>query len=95
MRGTVAVVAIGAVLAAIAACTSPQETAPPHVAEPGEAPHAGTANDPAIQRAADEEIAAITTQWSPDYATIIVIDPATGEILANAGRSAGKTADVA
>jgi cell division protein FtsI/penicillin-binding protein 2 len=94
-RGTVAVVATGAALAAAAACTSPVVSAPPGVAEPGVAPRAGTANDASMQRAADDEIAAIQAQWSPELATIVVLDPATGEILANAGRSDGKTADVA
>ena len=93
-RGTVAMVAAGAVLAAAAACTSPQESTQ-HTTEPGAPPHAGTANHAAIQRAADEELAAITTAWSPERATIVVLDPATGEILANAGRSAGQIADVA
>jgi beta-lactamase regulating signal transducer with metallopeptidase domain len=93
-RGTVAVVAAGVALAAAAACTSPQVSAPQRTTEPG-VPRAGTANDPAIQRATDDEIAAIATQWSPELATIIVLDPATGEILANAGLSAGRTADVA
>ena len=94
-RGTAAVVAAGAALAAAVACTSPEVSAPQRVAEPGIAPRAGTANDAAIQRAADEEIAAIATDWSPELATVLVLDPATGEILANAGRHAGKTADVA
>jgi beta-lactamase regulating signal transducer with metallopeptidase domain len=94
-RGTVVVVAAGAALAAAAACTSPQVSAPLHTTEPGVAPRAGTANDAAIQRAADDEIAAIATEWSPELATIVVLDPATGEVLANAGRSAGKAADVA
>jgi membrane carboxypeptidase/penicillin-binding protein len=93
-RGTVAVVAAGAALAAAAACASPQASTPLRVTA-GVAPRSGTASDPAIQRAADEEIAAIATQWSPELATIIVLDPATGEILANVGQSAGKTADVA
>jgi cell division protein FtsI (penicillin-binding protein 3) len=94
-RGTVAVVAVGAALAAAAACTSPVRSVPAGVAGPGAAPRAGTANDPAIQRAADEETAAIAAEWSPDFTTIVVLDPATGEILANAGRRAGKAADVA
>jgi len=93
-RGTVAAVAAGAALAAAAACTSPTVSAPPHMTA-GVVPRTGTANDPAIQRAADEEIAAIATSYSPELATILVLDPATGEILANAGRSAGNTADVA
>jgi len=94
-RGTAAVIAAGAVLAAAAACTSPEVSAPQPVTEPGVAPRAGSANDAAIQRAADQEIAAIATEWSPELATIVVLDPATGEILANAGQSAGKPADVA
>jgi beta-lactamase regulating signal transducer with metallopeptidase domain len=94
-RSTLAVVAVGAALAAAAACTSPQVSAPSGVTKPGVAPIAGTANDPTIQGAADAEIAAIQAEWSPDLAAIVVLDPATGEILANAGRVAGQTADVA
>jgi cell division protein FtsI (penicillin-binding protein 3) len=48
-----------------------------------------------MQRAADEEVAAIAAEWSPELATVLVLDPATGEILANAGESGGKTIDVA
>jgi beta-lactamase regulating signal transducer with metallopeptidase domain len=94
-RGTVAVVVACAVLAAAAACTSPVVSAPAGVTASGVAPRSGTANDTAIQRGADEEIAAIAAEWSPDVATVVVLDPATGEILANAGLSAGKPADVA
>jgi beta-lactamase regulating signal transducer with metallopeptidase domain len=94
-RGTLTVAAAGAAFAAAAACASPRVAAPPPVTESGVVPRAGTANDPAIQRAADGEIAALAAEWSPELATVIVLDPATGEILANAGRSDGKTADVA
>jgi beta-lactamase regulating signal transducer with metallopeptidase domain len=94
-RGTVAVVAVCAAVAAAAACTSPVLSAPAGVAAPGVAPRAGTANDPAIQRAAEEEMATIATEWSPALTAILVLDPATGEILANAGQSGGKAADVA
>ena len=95
-RGTITIVVAGAVLATAASCTSAQVSAPQGmIAEPGVPPRVGTANDAAMQRAADEGIAAIAAQWSPELATIIVLDPATGEILANAGQSAGKTADVA
>ncbi len=94
-RGTVAVAAAGAAIAAGAACTSPEVSAPSRVAVRDVAPRTGTANDAAIQRAADEEVAAIATEWSPELATILVLDPTTGEILANAGQSAGKKADVA
>lgn len=94
-RGTVAVVGVGAALAAAAACTSPVVSAPAATTEPGVAPRAGAANDPALQRAADEELAAIAAKWSPELATVVVLDPATGEILANAGQMGGKAADVA
>jgi beta-lactamase regulating signal transducer with metallopeptidase domain len=93
-RGTVAVVAAGATIAAAAACASPQVSAP-RLSQAVVAPHAGSANDAAIQRAADEEIAAIAAQWSPELATVLVLDPTTGEILANAGQSGGKAVDVA
>jgi len=95
VRGTVAVVVIGGAFAAAAACTSPVASAPQNAPEPGVAPRAGTAIDTAMQSAADAEIAAIAAEWSPELATVVVLDPATGEILANAGRIAGKTADVA
>jgi beta-lactamase regulating signal transducer with metallopeptidase domain len=94
-RGTIAFVVAGAALATAAACTSPQLSAPQRGPQPGVAPRAGTTTDAAIQRAADEEIAVIAADWSPELATIVVLDPATGEVLANAGRSGGKTADVA
>jgi beta-lactamase regulating signal transducer with metallopeptidase domain len=93
-RGTFAVVAAGTALATIAACASPHVSAPQPVTS-GLAPRSGTANDAAIQRVADEEVATLEASLSPELATIVVLDPATGEILANAGRSAGKAADVA
>ncbi|HEY8042051.1 MAG TPA: penicillin-binding transpeptidase domain-containing protein [Polyangiaceae bacterium] len=94
-RGTVAVLGVGAAMAAAAACTSPVVSSPQHMTMPGVAPRAGSASDPAIQLAADAEIAVIEKEWSPELATIVVLDPATGEILANAGLNAGKPADVA
>jgi cell division protein FtsI (penicillin-binding protein 3) len=93
-RGTVAVIAAGAALSAAAACTSPVVSSPSGVLEPGVAPRVGSANDPAIQRAANEEVAAIGAEWSPELTTLVVLDPATGEILANAGQIGGKPADV-
>jgi membrane carboxypeptidase/penicillin-binding protein len=94
-RGTAAVVAAGAALAAAAACTAPEVSAPKRGAPSSVALRSGTANDAGIQRAANEEMAAMTAEWAPDLATIVVLDPATGEILANAGQSAGQSADVA
>ena len=94
-RGALAVGAVGAVLAAAAACASPQEAASRPVAAPIDAPRTGTATDPAIQHAAVAGLAAMAKEWAPELATIVVLDPATGEVLANAGLSAGKPADVA
>ncbi len=94
-RGTVAVLAAGAAFAAAAACTAPEVSPVARVTEVAPAPRAGTANDPAIQLVAEEEMAAVTTEWTPELATILVLDPATGELLANVGRSGGRAADVA
>jgi len=95
-RGTAAVVAAGAALAAAAACTSPVTSAPPGaVAEAPVQPRGGTATDAPMQRAAEEEASALAKEWSPELVTVVVLDPATGEILANTGRIAGKPADVA
>ncbi len=89
-RSAVAVVTVSVLLAAAVACTSPQGSSSHRDAEPAVA-----SRDAAIQRAADAELETLVTDWSPELATIVVLDPATGEILANAGRSAGKPADVA
>jgi len=94
-RGTAAIIAAGAALSAAAACTSPVMSSPPGVVEPGVAPRVGTANDPGIQWVADEEVAALAAQWSPELASVVVLDAATGEILANAGQIGGKATDVA
>ena len=88
--GAVLIAAVGSAFAAAVACASPQV-----VTEATRLPAAGTAVDASIQRAADEELAVITREWAPELTTIIVLDPATGEILASAGRSAGKEGDVA
>jgi beta-lactamase regulating signal transducer with metallopeptidase domain len=94
-RGTVGIAACAAAFAAAVACASATPSEPRHLTEPGVAPQAGASNDAAIQRIADDEMGALVTEWAPDLATIIVLDPSTGAILANAGRSAGKPADVA
>lgn len=81
-RWTAAITAVGVALAAAAACTSPE------AAGTSLAPRLRTdAIDPAIQQAAEAEIAAIDATWSPELATIVVLDPVTGAILADAGRA--------
>ncbi len=92
-RGTGIVLALGVAFAAAAACASPQDAT--RTPDAGGRPPRGPATDAAFQRAVDAELAALTTAWSPVLATIVVLDPATGEILANAGSRSGKPADAA
>jgi beta-lactamase regulating signal transducer with metallopeptidase domain len=54
-----------------------------------------TAYDPSLQTIAEDEITQLIGQWHPTAATILVLDPWTGEVLANAGRLHGAEADVA
>src|SRR5262249_2544126 len=44
---------------------------------------------------ADEEIDRTVAEWQPAAGVIVVLDPATGEILAGAGRAGGAPADAA
>jgi len=94
-RYTALVAALGAALAAAAACTSPEVSTSVRTTDPGVAAHGGVQIDVAIQRAADEEMAAIVTEWAPELATIVVLDPTSGEVLANVGRKGTEAADVA
>jgi cell division protein FtsI (penicillin-binding protein 3) len=51
--------------------------------------------DPSIQAIADEELEQAVRQWSARAGVVLVLDPKTGAILANAGRADGVPADVA
>ena len=51
--------------------------------------------DPKIQAIADEEVDKIVAELVPATTMVLVLDPKTGEILANAGRDHGAHADVA
>lgn len=94
-RGTALVLGLGVAVAAAVACASPQDAAATRTPDASGPPRRGAATDAAFQRAADAELTAITSAWSPELATIVVLDPATGEILANAGSKGGQPADVA
>jgi beta-lactamase regulating signal transducer with metallopeptidase domain len=93
-RGTALVVALGVALTAAVACTSPSVSTVT-VTAASVAPGQGSQDGLAIQRAADEEMATIASEWAPELATIVVLDPASGEILANAGRKGHEAAAVA
>jgi cell division protein FtsI (penicillin-binding protein 3) len=56
---------------------------------------AGSTINPKMQTIADDEIDRLVSDWQPAAATILVLDPSTGEVLADAGRTDGAYADVA
>jgi beta-lactamase regulating signal transducer with metallopeptidase domain len=58
-------------------------------------PAAGDSTDPVAQAAAEETVAALATRWSADSAVVLVLDAATGEILADAGRMGSRSFDFA
>ena len=55
----------------------------------------GSTIDPRMQAIADEELDHALAEWKAEAGTVLVLDPSTGEILANAGRAHGARADVA
>lgn len=79
------------------ACSSPptREPAPPSLAAAVPAAPGGSTIDRRLQQIADEELERLVADWQPAFAAIVVLDPATGEILADAGRAHGAPADVA
>jgi beta-lactamase regulating signal transducer with metallopeptidase domain len=54
----------------------------------------GSTIDPRIQTIADEELDRTMAEWQGAAGAIVVLDPSTGEVLANAGRAHGARADV-
>jgi beta-lactamase regulating signal transducer with metallopeptidase domain len=80
----------GATLLAVA-CAAPET---PSNAPPLAVASASTI-DPRLQQIADEELERTLAEWQAVAGTVVVLDPATGEILANAGRAHGARADVA
>jgi cell division protein FtsI (penicillin-binding protein 3) len=92
------VVAGAAAVLFVVACAAPAAqapAAPPPTAPLPAAPGAASTIDHRLQQLADEEIDRTVAEWQPAAAAIVVLDPATGEILANAGRAHGGRADVA
>ncbi|HEX3343645.1 MAG TPA: penicillin-binding transpeptidase domain-containing protein [Polyangiaceae bacterium] len=84
----------------VVACTSaaPVKTdvagpSPSPVAAPAPAT-AGSTLDPRTQAIAEEELDRMLTEWKGAAGAILVLDPSTGEVLADAGRAHGARADV-
>ncbi len=83
----------------VVACTS--ATPKTDVTAPSPSPLAapppvtvGSTIDPRIQTIADEELDRTLSEWQGVAGAIVVLDPSTGEVLANAGRAHGAPADV-
>jgi beta-lactamase regulating signal transducer with metallopeptidase domain len=99
-RPRAALLAVGAAaVLLIVACASPEPRASSTATAPVPPPRAavGPAStlDPRLQRIAEEELARTMDEWRGASGAVLVLDPATGEILADAGRVGGAPADVA
>jgi len=87
------VLAVAAASTVTIACASPDRT------DTAELPprHPATAADstivPALQSVAAEELERLVAQWRPTSAAILVLDPRTGEVVADAWRVLGALAD--
>jgi beta-lactamase regulating signal transducer with metallopeptidase domain len=89
-RTSIAILVRGGALATLVACASASHT--PASGAPATGATAGT---PALQAVAEEELERLARDSRADAATIVILDPTSGAILANAGIAAGKRADVA
>jgi beta-lactamase regulating signal transducer with metallopeptidase domain len=90
-----------AVLVVAVACTMPTATGAGGAATaPAAAAGVSTPTDqstvvPALQKIADEELDRVLAAWGGEEGAILVLDPSTGAILADAGRAHGAPTDVA
>jgi beta-lactamase regulating signal transducer with metallopeptidase domain len=95
------VVAGATALAALIACTTPTGPVtprpPPAVAASPAAPEPAdrTTIDPGLQAIAAEELDRVLGEWRAAAGTVLVLEPSTGAIRANAGRAHGAAFDVA
>jgi Penicillin binding protein transpeptidase domain/BlaR1 peptidase M56 len=89
---------VGAALLAVA-CATPEGPASAPDSPASEAPPAAARGastiESRLQQIADEELDRTLAEWHASTGTVLVLDPATGEILADAGRAHGAPADVA
>lgn len=89
-RTSIAILVSGGAIATLVACASASSTA---ASRPSAT--ATTAGTPALQAIAVDELDRLVRDSHADAATIVILDPTTGAILANAGIADGKAADVA
>jgi beta-lactamase regulating signal transducer with metallopeptidase domain len=99
-RAAAIVTACGVLVLAVA-CSAPTTTEPPvtassaTIAAAAPAPGAESTIRPALQAIADEELERALAESGGVAGVIVVLDPSTGEILADSGRDHGARADVA
>jgi beta-lactamase regulating signal transducer with metallopeptidase domain len=93
-RGTTLLVATSIAVGAVAACASPG--APRQVtATSADVPRVTASTDARMQSAADDVLASISKDASTESSVVLILDAATGEILADAGRLGDRPFDVA
>jgi cell division protein FtsI (penicillin-binding protein 3) len=102
---TAAVVAAASSAALGLACATPTEAVGASSAGPsaplavstgaGGGAAAGASIAPGIQAIADDELDRTLREWSAPAGAVVVLDPSTGEVLADAGRDHGAHADIA
>jgi hypothetical protein len=97
-RAALVVIGAAALLLAVA-CATPEAPIRAPAAPRASASSAASAStstiDPRLQTIADEELDRAVAAWQPAAGVVVVLDPATGAILANAGRAGGRAADIA
>ena len=79
----------GLAITMLVACATPErEPAPPAIPDASARPApSGDTGAAAIQAIADEEIDRLVGEWKPRAAVVVIVDPATGAVLATASRS--------
>jgi len=95
---TAAIVAAASTAAVAVACTAPTGAAAGSAASASAPPAAdasGSSIDPAIQAIADAELDRTLRDWAASAGVVVVLDPSTGRVLADAGRDHGARADLA
>jgi cell division protein FtsI (penicillin-binding protein 3) len=95
-RGTALLVAGSVAVSAVAASASPEVSARPAASLGAlEVAPLAESTDREAQAAAEDVLSSVATDWSAESAVVLVLDVASGEILADAGRRGGRPFDVA